>query len=123
MNGWIGVDLDGTLAKYEHWQGGDHIGDPIPAMVRRVQRWLVQGVEVRVVTARVSGPDERVVSAIVGDWCERHIGRRLAVTCRKDYQMIELWDDRAIQVVTNTGQRVGHVSVAEHGDDTRALTK
>ena len=32
--GWIGFDLDGTLAKYDGWQGLDHIGEPIEAIVR-----------------------------------------------------------------------------------------
>lgn len=34
--GWIGVDLDGTLAHYEGWKGVEHIGEPIPAMVERI---------------------------------------------------------------------------------------
>lgn len=29
--GWIGVDLDGTLAHYSGWSDPDHIGEPIPA--------------------------------------------------------------------------------------------
>lgn len=57
-SGWIGVDLDGTLAEYSHWKG------------------------------------------------ETHIGRVLPITNIKDYQMIELWDDRAVQVIPNTGQPV-----------------
>ena len=32
MSGWIGVDLDGTLAFYDMWRGMEHIGKPIPAM-------------------------------------------------------------------------------------------
>ena len=35
MSGWIGVDLDGTLATYEEWRGLEHIGDPVPAMKER----------------------------------------------------------------------------------------
>jgi hypothetical protein len=35
MNGWIGVDLDGTLAFYDEWIGPEHIGAPIPGMVDR----------------------------------------------------------------------------------------
>ncbi len=54
MNGWIGVDLDGTLAQYDGWKGPDNIGDPIPLMVGRVKEWLEAGHEVRVFTARVS---------------------------------------------------------------------
>ena len=37
--GWIGVDLDGTLAEYHGWQGIEHIGEPIPKMMARVRRW------------------------------------------------------------------------------------
>ena len=30
----------------------------------------------------------------------------LEVTCTKDFHMIEVWDDRAVQVVSNTGSPV-----------------
>ena len=33
---WIGVDLDGTLAA-DPWQGFEHIGKPIPNMMKRVK--------------------------------------------------------------------------------------
>lgn len=36
------------------------------------------------------------------------IGRELPVTATKDFAMIELWDDRAVQVRMNTGEVVGH---------------
>ena len=105
MSGWIGVDLDGTLAEYGGWKGADHIGSPIPLMVERVKAWLANGIEVRIFTARVWGDDRDGVAAIIQDWCEQHIGQRLAVTCTKDYGMVELWDDRAVQVIPNTGRR------------------
>ncbi len=112
--GWIGVDLDGTLAMYDHWRGPDHIGEPIPAMVERVKRWLAEGVEVRIFTARVSddGTPERMADAMVARnavkaWCAKHLGRVVPVTNIKDYAMLELWDDRAVQVVMNTGAPVG----------------
>ncbi len=44
--------------------------------------------------------------AAIDAWCERHFGRKLPVTCTKDYGMVELWDDRAVQVKENTGIRV-----------------
>lgn len=117
-SGWIGVDLDGTLAKYEGWNGG--IGDPIPLMVERVKKWIAEGVEVRIFTARVGfgagysaesnrSDDENFANeqrALIEAWCEKHIGKKLPVTAVKDFRMIELWDDRAIQVVLNTGVRV-----------------
>jgi hypothetical protein len=116
VSGWIGVDLDGTLAEYGGWKGEDHIGEPVPAMAARVRLWLAEGREVRVFTARVfdgytvvgnrarkSADDIR---SIIQDWTYRHFGVRLPVTCTKDYGMIELWDDRAVQIEPNTGRRM-----------------
>lgn len=107
-NGWIGVDLDGTLAHYEGWKGETHIGAPVPKMVERVQRRLKEGREVRIFTARVSHPDQKVAAAeAIRTWCLEHVGIVLQITCKKDYAMIELWDDRVVQVIPNTGEAVG----------------
>lgn len=110
MNGWIGVDLDGTLAEYDSWKGPEHIGNPIPLMVQRVKDWLEKGHEVRIFTARVShdGTARRVDEAnaarlAIVRWCADHIGIVLPVTNVKDYAMIELWDDRCVRVEANTG--------------------
>lgn len=112
--GWIGVDLDGTLAEYDGvWVGPESIGSPIPAMVERVRHWLAEGTEVRIFTARVwSAPElprsddsieaERHIRA----WCLTHLGIELPVTCMKDYGMVALWDDRCVEVKTNTGETV-----------------
>lgn len=102
---WIGVDLDGTLASYDGYKGPQNIGPPVPAMVARVKQWLSEGREVRVFTARAADPDPLAVNAIY-DWCEEHIGQFLPVTNQKDYGMVELWDDRAVQVEKNTGRRM-----------------
>ena len=51
--GWIGVDLDGTLATHDG-KRSQRIGAPIPAMVERVKMWLREGREVRIVTARAA---------------------------------------------------------------------
>jgi len=107
MSGWIGVDLDGTLAEYHGWSGPNHIGPPVPAMVERVKRWLADGREVRIFTARIAEGNPYVRDAIE-EWCQEHIGTRLPVTATKDLHMVELWDDRAVQVEANTGRPVGH---------------
>lgn len=105
---WIGVDLDGTLAHYDGWVSPEHIGEPVPAMVERVRAWLSAGIRVRVLTARWSHREEReTISRVVGDWTEKHLGERLEVTGTKDYGMLELWDDRAVQVEPNTGRILG----------------
>jgi len=58
MSGWIGVDLDGTLATYGGWKGPDDIGAPVPAMMKRVKRWIGEGREVRIFTARACIPEQ-----------------------------------------------------------------
>jgi hypothetical protein len=104
--GWIGVDLDGTVAVYDGWKGAYHIGEPIPKMVERIKRWLAEGKRVKIFTARVCDGDPQTIKAIE-DWCEQHIGQRLEVTNMKDYGMIRFYDDRAVQVIPNTGIVVG----------------
>lgn len=109
---WIGVDLDGTLALYTGWHGLNHIGEPIPIMVKRVKQWLAEGKNVRIMTARVARSPSRpaeedveITRAAVKAWCLKHIGAELEVTNQKDFSMLELWDDRAVQVIPNTGLR------------------
>lgn len=106
--GWIGVDLDGTLAHYDTWRGIEHIGFAIPAMRRRVFEWLAEGREVRIFTARVAGPPEAAALARehITSWLLSVGLPSLAITNIKDFDMVELWDDRAVQVVPNTGEPV-----------------
>jgi hypothetical protein len=108
MGGWHGVDFDGTLAQYPNEEDGWPIpGKPIPLMVSRVKRWLANGEDVRIITARVSDPSSRRKHiGLIEEWCCVHIGQVLEVTCSKDFEMIDVWDDRAVQVVPNTGWRV-----------------
>ena len=109
MAGWIGVDLDGTLAHYTGWQGIEHVGAPIMPMVNRVRAWLADGHEVRIFTARVScdEPERTACIAAIDEWASEHIGQTLRVTNVKDFGMVELWDDRAVQVEMNTGKPYG----------------
>jgi hypothetical protein len=121
--GWIGVDLDGTLAEYDGWQGSDTIGAPVPAMVDRVKGWLVEGREVRIVTARAFPPTVATLTArrVVEDWSLEHIGQALPVTCMKDFGMVELWDDRAVTVEANTGRALAPSKVELLDEASRAL--
>jgi hypothetical protein len=96
-NGWIGVDLDGTLAQYDHYRGDDHVGAPIQPMVDRVRGWLADGHDVRLFTARKPHPAVR-------RWMREHLGKSLPITNVKDYKMQLLIDDRAIGVQRNTGK-------------------
>jgi hypothetical protein len=112
FKGWIAVDLDGTLAYYVSGQW-PKIGAPIMPMVERVKRWLAEGKEVRIMTARVSGSDWRSEDKRIRAYCLEHIGQELEVTCRKDFDMIEQWDDRAVQVIPNTGRTIAEEFFAE----------
>jgi hypothetical protein len=109
---WIGVDLDGTLATYDGWKGVNEIGEPVQAMLNRVKQWRRDGKCVKVFTARMHGHNQPLVGGgnedaltPIQNWCLKHIGEVLPVTNVKDYGMIELWDDRAVQVIPNTGRR------------------
>jgi hypothetical protein len=140
--GWIGVDLDGTTCEYHGWVRWCEFGAPIPAMIARIRRWISEGREVRVVTARVglprlgfhstSGPpglsrvkrntchksgekfsDQQMAEAIQDHLAPHLDGAVLPVQCYKDLHMIELWDDRAVQVVPNTGVTLAEEHLAE----------
>lgn len=109
--GYIAVDLDGTLAHYDGWKGYEHIGKPIPAMLERVKEWIDKGKEVHILTARAApirdgtkGYARRIDP--IKQWLKRNVGKELPITYKKDSEMLELWDDRAVQVEPNTGQRV-----------------
>lgn len=120
-DGWIGVDLDGTLAEYNGWTDNPfEIGPPVPKMIERVKQWLREEKQVWIVTARVNfegrvGPEEdpsyqAQVQYSIDMWCIRYIGRALPVTYKKNHSMIELWDDRVVQIIPNTGERADGLS-------------
>ena len=106
---WIGVDLDGVLAVHDVWLGLEHIGPPVPAMVAAVRDWLRSGWDVRVFTARANPagqtPEQYArTRAAIAAWCAEHVGRVLPITNEKDMYLLEIYDDRAVQVEKNTGR-------------------
>lgn len=106
--GWIGIDFDGTLVEDNGWEGADKCGKPIKPMVDRVKKWLLEGKDIQIVTARVSAPVEELAIAkgFVEGWCKKMFGVVLPVRHDKDIYMLELWDDRCKQVIKNTGKLV-----------------
>ncbi len=97
--GWIGVDLDGTLAMYSERHGIDAIGNACMPMLKRIRDWLAAGIEVRIITAR--GGDASLKS-FVGPWLREHNLPDLKITNSRDLNLLQIWDDRAVQVETNT---------------------
>lgn len=129
--GWIGVDFDKTLAYYDKYEGAAVVGEPIKPMVELVRTFIEAGKEVRIFTARVwpitsvirpesnfnatylpnfgQEMSDAVNAAIaIRTWCFKEFGRILPITCVKDPSMIELYDDRAVQVEANTGNIIGY---------------
>lgn len=99
--GWLGVDLDRTLAHHGgEYKGEAHVGEPIMPMVNRVKRWIAEGKDVRIFTARRPHP-------AIHRWCKEHLGKVLPITNKKDPEMIALYDDRAVGVEPNTGKLIG----------------
>ena len=52
LAGWIGIDLDGTLAHYDGWKGANVIGDPIPEVLARAKTVQAAGRKIKIFTAR-----------------------------------------------------------------------
>lgn len=111
---WVGVDFDGTLAEYLGGSSHNELGRPIMPVVNHVLNLLNAGTKVKICTARVSPVTDLMGNVVenseerakIEQWCVKHLGRKLEITCCKDYGMIELIDDRAVQVVPNRGVRV-----------------
>ena len=105
----IAVDFDKTLAKYMSFRGSEEVGEPVPAMVDRVRRWLAEDRDVEIFTARVSREhpkDERkAAKKAIKRFCEEQFGQKLRVTADKSPDFEEFWDDKAVAVVPNEGER------------------
>jgi len=100
----IAVDLDGTLAHYDHWRGNEHIGAPIQPMVDQVKEWIEQGHDVEIFTARVSVTSEAPDAAYhISKWL-REVGLPdLEITAIKKKEFDAFYDDRAYHVIKNEG--------------------
>lgn len=106
---WVGFDFDGTLVK-----GHSGKGDVVVPMLNRLKEYLAQGVEVRILTARAGDLEGQ---RLVKMWLSKQGLPDLKVTDKKDYGMIVFYDDRARQVIPDTGIVVGE-EVEEHEEGT-----
>lgn len=101
--GWIGIDLDGTLARSDNLLDLSQIGSPVPKMLNFVNQLILEGHRIKIFTARAADPDQ---ITLIKKWLGENGLPELEITNIKDFGMILLYDDRAVQVVTNTGEIV-----------------
>ena len=68
-----------------------------PVKLRKIQLHTTRS------RARASTPE---AIPYIEAWTKKHFGRVIPVTNKKTFDIVELWDDRAVQVLPNTGIRV-----------------
>ena len=73
-------------------------------MVRLVRKYIHDGYDVRLFTARKPHPALR-------RWMQEHLGKVLPITNTKDPGLIAFYDDKAINVKHNTGELSGAENV------------
>ena len=97
------MDLDGSLAFYDKHSSVETVGDPVPAMMTLLKDMIDKGTRIKIFTARASDPDQL---PIIRKWLKIQGLPDLEITNVKDYSMVILYDDRCIQVETNTGRLI-----------------
>jgi hypothetical protein len=108
------VDFDGTVAVYDHWRGAGHLGSPVAEMVRKIKAWRKAGEEVFIFTARVNPGDDSFEEGMnatmsylsIAAWSKKNIGEILPITHEKSKRFTRIHDDRADEIIPNTGVSV-----------------
>ena len=101
--GWIGVDLDGTLAYYDERSSIEAVGTAIPDMLALVKKMINNDIRVKIFTARATDPEQL---PLIRKWLKTNGLPELEITNIKDYYMQKLYDDRCVQVERNTGRLI-----------------
>jgi len=104
---YIAVDWDGTVVHYEGWKGPTVFGPPIKTMVDRIKRWLANGEDVCIFTARITDDNTGAARKAIEKKCQELFGQVLPITNIKSPNMVSFFDDRAVQVERNDGKILG----------------
>jgi hypothetical protein len=103
------VDFDGVLAHFDYWRGPEHLGKPVPEMIKKVRHWLWRGDQVTVYTARLTPGEEfaqtkdvEKTRRLIQDWLKKNVGQILPITNIKSYADV-YYDDRCCKIIPNTG--------------------
>ena len=102
LGGTVLVDLDGTISCYSGKYVEGQIGSPIWSIVDLVNWKLKSGYVVKIFTARA---DSAVDVAAIQKWLVEVCKLPpLEVTNKKDFSVVEIFDDRAYHVNFNEGK-------------------
>ncbi len=118
----IAVDFDRTLSYYEGHKTWKmyQFGPPIPAMYFRVKKWISEGHNVIIFTARVAPHGENYdiegVRRAIQDWLQANDLPRLEVTCIKTPDIDQIWDNKAVSVKENSGLCVSFLLSDDESD-------
>ena len=85
------------------WRGIEHIGKPIKPMIEFVKDLVPQDKKIKIFTARAKNQD---TIPYIHKWLKENDLPEFEVTNEKDFGMIMLYDDRCMQVITNSGEIV-----------------
>lgn len=91
----VAIDLDGTLAQYDTWQGEEVIGEPIPGALEFLRALYDRGYVIYIFSARAITELGRQA---IWRWLRKYGLEALIedVTWEKLYRFYRIVDDRAI---------------------------
>ena len=103
----IYIDFDGTIATQKDGYQRE-IGEPIMPMIDRINKWIKQGHNITIFTARADYSDlmEKMDIEI---FCVKHFGKILPITNKKSHNADLYIDDKAIRVERNTGKLLNDI--------------
>lgn len=111
-DGWIGFDLDGTLATRPGKFDLDEVGEPVKKMIDVLKKHLADGDTCKIFTARAATLGHEKA---IWRWLKEQRLPKLDITNAKDHRMKLLYDDRAVSVRTDEGttKRASQPSTSE----------
>lgn len=103
----IYIDFDGTTATQKDGYQRE-IGEPIMPMIDRINKWIKQGHNITIFTARAENMNisEKLDIEM---FCVKYFGRVLPITAIKHHECDLYIDDKAIRVERNTGKLLNNI--------------
>jgi len=117
----VAIDLDGTLAHYDHWRGPEHIGAPVTEAMTICRLLHKAGIKVIVYTCRtnrtmneISGINTAKMVRDIGAWLHEWDLGFIHVSENEGKPFASAYiDDRAVYFKRNGGELVETISDLE----------